>query len=54
MRYIQIYMRFYAVSHVVQTKYKARVNWKIQRGIFFGSMGATQAAEWEREMMSQL
>lgn len=34
MKNIQIYMRFHAVSHVVQTKYKARVNWIIQRGTF--------------------
>lgn len=34
MKNIQIYMRIHAVSHVVQTKYKAHVNWIIQRGTF--------------------
>lgn len=35
MRYTQVYMRFHAVSHVIQTKHKARVNWRIQRGTFW-------------------
>lgn len=50
MRYIHIYihMRFHAVSRVVQTK--ALENTK--RDIF-GSMGATQAAEWEMLCESQ-
>lgn len=48
--YIHIYVRFHAVSRVVQTKYKALENTK--RDIF-GSMGATQAVEWEMFCESQ-
>lgn len=46
-------MWIHAVSHVVQAKYTAHVNRRIQRG-HFGSMGATQAAEWERDLTSWL
>lgn len=35
MRYIQIHMRYHAVSHVVQTNYERRVSWRIQGEIFW-------------------
>lgn len=52
MAFIHIYMRFHAVMSFKQIR-KHVLTGGYEEG-HFGSMGATQAAGWERELMSWL